>query len=38
LSQKLARWLELMLRAYGERILPLTVAIALRWVRLAVQT
>lgn len=36
-AQELARWLDVTLRAYGERILPLTVAIARRWGRLAAQ-
>jgi predicted nucleic acid-binding protein len=36
-AQQLADWLDLTLRAYGERILPLTVGIARRWGRLAVQ-
>ena len=31
----LAEWLDVMLRGYGERILPLTVTIARRWGRLA---
>ena len=34
-AQQLADWLDLTLRAYGERILPLTVGIARRWGRLA---
>jgi predicted nucleic acid-binding protein len=34
-AQQLADRLDLMLRAYGERILPLTVGIARRWGRLA---
>jgi predicted nucleic acid-binding protein len=36
-AQELAGWLDVTLRAYGERILPLTVAIARRWGRLAAQ-
>jgi predicted nucleic acid-binding protein len=36
-ADDLADWLELTLRAYGERILPLTVGIARRWGRLAAQ-
>jgi predicted nucleic acid-binding protein len=32
---ELAGWLDVTLRVYGERILPLTVAIARRWGRLA---
>src|SRR3974377_226533 len=36
-AQHLADWLDLTLRAYGERILPLTVGIARRWGRLAAQ-
>ena len=36
-AQQLADWLELTLRAYGERILPLTVGIARRWGRLGAQ-
>lgn len=31
----LAAWLEILLRAHGDRVLPLTVAIARRWGRLA---
>ena len=34
---ELAGWLDVTLRAYGERILPLTIAIARRWGRLAAQ-
>ena len=34
-AQQLADWLDLTLRVYGERILPLTVGIARRWGRLA---
>ena len=34
-AQALAAWLDLTLRFYGERILPLTVGIARRWGRLA---
>jgi toxin FitB len=36
-AQDLADWLEVTLRAYGERILPLTVGIARRWGQLAAQ-
>jgi predicted nucleic acid-binding protein len=36
-AQDLADWLDVTLRAYGERILPLTVGIARRWGRLAAQ-
>jgi toxin FitB len=36
-AQELTAWLEVTLRAYGERILPLTVGIARRWGRLAAQ-
>jgi hypothetical protein len=36
-AQELADWLDLTLRAYGDRILPLTVGIARRWGRLAAQ-
>ena len=36
-AAELASWLDVTLRAYGERILPLTVAIARRWGRLAAQ-
>ena len=36
-AQELSDWLDLTLRAYGERILPLSVGIARRWGRLAVQ-
>ena len=36
-AQQLADWLELTLRAYGERILSLTVGVARRWGRLAAQ-
>lgn len=32
---ELAAWLELTLRAYGDRILPLDVSVARRWGRLA---
>ncbi len=34
-AQDLALWLDVTLRAYGERILPVTVAVARRWGRLA---
>ena len=33
-AQELSDWLDLTLRAYGERILPLSVGIARRWGRL----
>ena len=36
-AKDLADWLEVTLRAYEERILPLTVGIARRWGRLAAQ-
>ncbi len=36
-AEDLARWLDMTLRVYGERILPLTVAGARRWGRLAAQ-
>ena len=36
-AQDLSDWLDLTLRAYGERILPLSVGIARRWGRLAAQ-
>jgi len=36
-AKDLADWLELTLRAYEERILPLTVGITRRWGRLAAQ-
>lgn len=36
-AKDLANWLEVTLRAYEERILPLTVGIARRWGRLAAQ-
>ena len=36
-AQDLADWLDVTLRAYGDRILPLTVGIARRWGRLAAQ-
>jgi len=36
-AQQRADWLDLTLRAYGERILPLTVGVARRWGRLAAQ-
>ena len=36
-AKNLADWLEVTLRAYEERILPLTVGIARRWGRLAAQ-
>ncbi len=34
----LADWLDVTLRAYGDRVLPLTVGIARRWGRLAAET
>ena len=34
-AKQLADWLELTLRAFGDRILPLTINIARRWGRLA---
>jgi toxin FitB len=36
-AKDLTAWLEVTLRAYGERILPLTVGIARRWGQLAAQ-
>jgi predicted nucleic acid-binding protein len=36
-AQDLATWLDTTLRLYGERVLPLTVAIARRWGRLSAQ-
>jgi predicted nucleic acid-binding protein len=36
-AKDLATWLELTLRAFDERILPLTVNVARRWGRLAAQ-
>ena len=36
-ANELASWLDVTLRAYSERILPLTVNIARRWGRLAAQ-
>jgi hypothetical protein len=36
-AKHLEEWLELALRAFGDRILPLTVNIARRWGRLAAQ-
>jgi hypothetical protein len=36
-AKDLTGWLELTLRAFGDRILPLTVNIARRWGRLAAQ-
>jgi predicted nucleic acid-binding protein len=36
-AEQLAEWQEFTLRAFGERILPLTVNIARRWGRLAAQ-
>lgn len=35
---ELARWLDVVLRAYGERILPVTSGIARRWGELSVRT
>jgi predicted nucleic acid-binding protein len=37
LAERLTEWLEFTLRAFGERILPLSVNIARRWGRLAAQ-
>jgi len=34
---ELGKWLDVTLRAYGERILPLTIGVARRWGRLAAQ-
>jgi predicted nucleic acid-binding protein len=36
-ANDVARWLDLVVRAYGDRILPLTVPITRRWGRLAAQ-
>jgi predicted nucleic acid-binding protein len=36
-ASQLAGWLDVTLRAYGERILPMTTMIARRWGRLAAQ-
>jgi predicted nucleic acid-binding protein len=36
-AKDLSVWLEFILRAFGERILPLTVNVARRWGRLAAQ-
>jgi predicted nucleic acid-binding protein len=36
-AQNLSDWLDITLRVYGERILPLTIGIARRWGRLAAQ-
>jgi toxin FitB len=36
-ARRLQEWLELTLRVYGERILPLTTGIARRWGRLSAQ-
>ncbi len=36
-AEQLTEWLEFTLRAFGDRILPLTVNIARRWGRLAAQ-
>jgi toxin FitB len=36
-ARDLATWLDTTLRLYGERVLPLTVAIARRWGRLSAQ-
>jgi predicted nucleic acid-binding protein len=36
-AQRLTEWLELTLRVYGERILPLTIGVARRWGRLSAQ-
>ncbi|HWG06531.1 MAG TPA: type II toxin-antitoxin system VapC family toxin [Beijerinckiaceae bacterium] len=37
-ARELEGWLDIILGVYGERILPMTVGIARRWGRLAVQT
>jgi predicted nucleic acid-binding protein len=37
LAERLTEWLEFTLRAFGERILPLSVNVARRWGRLAAQ-
>jgi toxin FitB len=34
---ELEKWLDVTLRAYGERVLPLTIGIARRWGRLSAQ-
>ena len=34
-ANDLAQWLEVIVRVYGERILPLTLAVARRWGRLS---
>jgi predicted nucleic acid-binding protein len=34
-AEDLAHWLDVILRAYGERVLPLDVKVALRWGRFA---
>jgi len=34
-AERLAAWLDVVLRAYGERILPVDVAVARRWGRLS---
>ena len=36
-ARDLADWLDATLRLYGERVLPLTINIAMRWGRLAAQ-
>ena len=36
-SNELARWLELTLRTYGDRVLPVDVPVARRWGRLAIR-
>lgn len=36
-AEQLSQWVELTLRSFGERILPLTVNIARRWGKLAAQ-
>jgi hypothetical protein len=36
-AEQLAQWLEFTLRAFGDRILPLTVNVARRWGRLSAQ-
>ncbi len=37
-ADELSKWLERVLRIYGERILPMTVAVARRWGQLSVKT
>jgi predicted nucleic acid-binding protein len=36
-AEELAQWLDIILRVYAERVLPLTVNVARRWGRLAAQ-